>query len=427
MKKIDENFLHFLWKNQQLAGVVLSNCDNSTLNVIDPGIHNSDSGPDFFNAKIEIDNTLWAGNIELHINASDWIRHGHDNDPAYESVILHIVYFNDCIITRKSGEKIPAAVLRFPTLMWDFYKDLKKNKKWIPCQDHLRIIEPVHIAQWTSSLMVQKLQGKTEYLKNNLEDLQSHWDALLSRLIFRSFGVPVNTTPFEILSLTVPYTLLLRNKEMLFTLEAILFGQAGMLDNALSPDIYTENLKHEFSRFSGKLGANRVPVQSWKFMRMRPSSFPSVRIAQLATFIHKLFPFQSYLETFPDKNELFGTLRIKAGDYWNNHFQLGKESCISPKFLGKDFTNLLIINAIVPYLFFYGKMNNSGKYSDYALNLLEGLPAEDNSVLKKWGKFGIYCSNAFESQAILHLFNNYCKHKRCLECQFGNNIILDGI
>jgi hypothetical protein len=424
MKKINEEFLHFLWKNQQLTGVQLTSPGRS-VRVLDPGTHNHDAGPDFFNAKVEIDHTLWAGNVEIHINASDWIRHGHTDDPSYRSVILHVVCFNDCEISRPDGGTIPVAMLRFPGLMWDRYDRLMRSDQWIPCQEKLKDIPPLYVAQWTSSLMVQKLQEKTSLLKKNMDDLQGHWDAILSRLLFRSFGIPVNTTPFEMLSLAVPYTMLLRNKNDLFSLEAILFGQAGMLTIVLSHDKYTEGMVQEYSRFAGRLKHGPIPGHAWKFMRMRPSSFPSLRIAQLAALISQRFPMHRHLETWPGIKELTDLFRIRAGDYWTSHYQLGKESVSSVKIPGREFIRSLIINCIVPYAFFFGKINKKQNFCDYAIGLLEQLPAENNRILKKWNSHGIGSSNAFDSQALLYLYKKYCTEKRCLDCQFGNNVLLD--
>jgi hypothetical protein len=425
MKKIDEEFLQFLWKNQHFTGVLISSLDGESIKVHDPGMQNTDSGPDFFNARIEIDGTLWAGNVELHINASDWIKHKHSKDPAYDSVILHVVYFNDCTISRSNGKTIPTGILRFPHLMWDSYLKLKNNSSWIPCQEYLKHIEPVHFAQWTSSLMIQKLEAKMDSMNIMLSELQSHWDAILTRVLFRSFGLHINTSPFEILSLSIPYSLLLRYKGDVFALESILLGQAGMLDTALPHDAYSESLTQEFARHSGKLRHSRVPYQSWKYMRMRPHAFPSLRIAQLAALINKRFPMHSYIETLPSIREIHRIFNIKAGDYWNDHFQLGKKSTFSQKFLGKGFINMIIINSISPYSFFYGKITKNNRYCDYAIHLLESLAPEDNKILKNWGKFGLNSSSAFESQALLYLYKEYCKCKRCLYCQFGNNVIIN--
>ena len=425
MRKINEEFLHFLWKNQHLTGIRLTSPGNSCIEVLDPGMHNLDAGPDFFNAKVTIDGTTWAGNVELHINASDWIRHGHSSDKGYDSVILHVVCFNDCEITRTTGETIPSVMLRFPSLMWDTYNELRTGGKWIPCQEQLYKTKPIHVAQWTSSLMVEKLQERSGALQKNMEELHGHWDAILSRILFRSFGLPVNTIPFEMLSLMVPYPLLLRNKENLFALEAILFGQSGMLCTTLPHDKYTEGLKQEFTRFSGKLEETTVPSHIWKYMRMRPSSFPSLRIALLAACINRLYPLHQFLEKYPGIDDLNRHFRVRAGDYWNSHYQLGKESGNSPKYMGRDFIKTIIINCIAPYTFFYGKINSREKFCDYAIHLLEQLPPENNTIVTKWGQYGIKCSNAFESQALLFLYKNYCKNRRCLECQFGNHVILE--
>jgi hypothetical protein len=425
MKKINEEFLHFLWKNQQLTGIVLTAASGRKIRVMDPGQHNQDAGPDFFNAKVRIDGTLWAGNVELHINASDWIRHGHSNDRAYDSVILHVVCFNDCEIRRPDGQVVPAAMLRFPTLMWDRYSAMMKSDNRIACANHLQAISPLHVAQWTSSLVVEKLRERASMLQLILKTVNGHWDAMLSAVLFRSFGLPVNTTPFEMLALLVPYPLLLRNKNNLFALEAMLFGKSGMLYTSLPEDKYVEGLHREYSRFAAKLGARSVPSHAWKFMRMRPSSFPSLRIAQLASFIKECYPPHQVVESRPPVQELYNIFRIRAGDYWNNHFRFGKVSGTNPKFLGRQFINNLIINGIVPYCFLFGKMNDKHAFCDYAIQLLEQLPPENNTVLRSWRQYGLQGTNAFESQALLFLHKKYCIEKRCLSCQFGNNVILD--
>ncbi|MDF1570957.1 MAG: DUF2851 family protein [Bacteroidales bacterium] len=426
MRKINEEFLHFLWKNQQLTGVVLTAASGRNIRVLDPGQHNLDAGPDFFNAKVGIDDTLWAGNVELHINASDWIRHGHSADRAYDSVILHVVCFNDCEIRRPDGQVVPTAMLRFPTLMWDRYTAMMNSDNWIACQHLLPEIAPLYVAQWTSSLMVEKLRERATRMQHSLEAVNGHWDAMLSTVLFRSFGLPVNTTPFEMLALLVPYPVMLRNKDNLFALEALLFGKSGMLHTALPEDKYVEGLHLEYNRFTAKLGDQSVPAHAWKFMRMRPSSFPSLRIAQLSSVIRELYPPHQLVESRPSLQELQKRFRIRAGDYWNNHFMFGKVSGNKPKYLGRQFIHALIINGIAPYMFFFGKTNGNQACCDYAIHLLEELPPEHNAILKKWSKFGLDCTNAFDSQALLFLYKNYCREKRCLECQFGNNAILDG-
>lgn len=272
--------------------------------------------------------------------------------------------------------------------------------------------------------MIEKLMDKTCYMEQHMNDLKGHWDAIFSRIIFRSFGIPVNTTPFEILSLLTPYNLILRNKSSIFSLESILFGISGLINTAVARDKYTEGLLIEFRRFKGKLENSTVPSQSWKFMRMRPGSFPTIRLAFLAAFIHEIYPPLSLLKEMPSPEKLHKTLKIKASDYWNTHYQPGKESKPKPKYPGKDFINTLLINGFAPFAFYYGKHTSQEKYCNYAISLLEKIPAENNVILKKWGKFGLHAGNAFQSQALLHLHKKYCVTSRCLECQFGNNLIL---
>ncbi len=426
MKKINEEFLHFLWKNQHLAGVTFHTGNTFDLKVLDPGIYNTDAGPDFFNARVEIDRTIWAGNVELHINASDWLKHGHGEDPAYDSVIMHVVYFNDCVITRPDGQVIPTAILRFPHILWDKYTGLHNDNSWLPCSRDLRNVSSLVRTQWISAMVVEKLEAGTGRIEANFNDLKGHWDAILCRSLLRAFGIPVNTVPFELLSLVLPYIQLLRNKDDLFTLEALLFGQSGMLEKVVPNDIYTEHLKREFSRHCGKFKNGPVPLHLWKFMRMRPSSFPTIRLAFFAALVHNHFPLHEQLEKLPPVSRLRELFRVQAGDYWNTHYTFGKESTPSVKHSGNSFIDLILINSISPYLFFYGQQTKSQRHMDYAIRLLELIPPENNRILKKWGKFGIAGTNAFESQGILHLYKEYCQGRKCLQCQFGNQLIIHG-
>ncbi len=426
MKKITEEFLHFLWKNQSLAGVTLATDSESKIDVLDPGQHNHDSGPDFFNGKVQIDGTIWAGNIELHINASDWLKHGHQDDKSYDSVILHVVYFNDCVITRQNGQIIPVALIKFPSILWEKYNTLLHNDSWIQCQNNFREIPPVLEAQWISRLMIEKLSHKNKILHTYFEKATSHMDDVMNQLLFRCFGLSVNTIPFEMMASVIPYTRLLRTKGNQFQLEALLFGVSGMLHTVLPNDIYMQNLNREYTKYKSTFLEKQVPTQSWKFMRMRPSSFPTIRIAQLASLIHTTYPLTEKLLKTPSLKTLKNMFRVRAGDYWNTHYLFGKESKHSPKFIGQDFFHRIIINGIVPYMFFYGKVTMDQQYSDYAISLLEQVPAEKNEILEKWRKFGLKAHNGLESQGLLYLFKEYCKHKQCLDCQFGNYLILHG-
>ena len=426
MLKITEEFLHFIWKNQSLTGILLESEKGSSIQVLDPGIHNQNSGPDFFNSKISIDGTIWAGNVEIHINASDWMKHGHHNDPAYDSIILHVVYYNDCIITRSNNHPVPTTLLRFPHILWEEYLALMKKENWIACENRICEINPVYQAQWLSRLMVEKLQTRQNSLKPLFTESASHWEDMLNRIVFRCFGMPVNTMPFELIASQIPYTYLLRIKSDIRQLESLLFGVSGMLNKTLPDDKYMEELKLTYAHHQLKLQSSGIHEHLWKFMRMRPSSFPPIRIAQLASFIHNNYPLFELLKTTPSIKKMEESLRVRAGDYWNTHYLFGKESSYKIKYAGKDFFFRLVINGIVPFMFFYGKTIKEDKYCEYAISLLEKLPAEKNAIIKNWTEFGVKAKNAFDSQGLLHLFNNYCKYNRCLTCQFGNYLILHG-
>jgi hypothetical protein len=426
MKKITEDFLHFLWMNQHLAGITLLDETGLHVEVIHPGEHNHDAGPDFFNARISIGGTTWAGNVEIHVNASDWIRHGHQHDDAYNSVILHVVYYNDCVITSGGDRVIPAVTLRFPRLLWENYELFMKRNTWISCSDRLRELSALDVAHWTSRLMVEKLTGRCNAITEKSTGTMNHRDAILHSEICRCFGLPVNSFPFEMLAKAAPLNSLMRHKGSQFSLEALLLGKAGMLSTALPEDRYFESLRHEYLRIGPRIDTQEIDPHLWKYSRMRPSSFPSLRIAQLAALIHHSYPLMEHLEPMPRLDQLRELLRVRAGDYWNTHVVPGKCASKKSRYTGNDFIDRIIINGIIPFLFYLSRSSGSDAFRDYSTGLLEEIPAESNAIIKKWTTFGLQSANAFESQALLYLYRNYCRQKKCLSCQFGNTFIIHG-
>lgn len=426
MQSFNEAFLHFLWKNQELKGVEIIPVNGISLEVIHPGETNPDAGPDFFNAQVRLDGTLWAGNVEIHINASDWLKHGHTGDSSYDSVILHVVYYHDCDITRSGNEIIPAALIRFVPGLLTRYHRMLDSASWLPCDGEIRSVPPVIRTQTLSSLLVEKWEKRCSEMQTQRSELNNHWEALLHRQVCRGFGVPVNTVPFEMLATLIPVNELIRIKTDLFSLEAMLFGQAGMLDTIIPEDIYMESLVREYRRIGNRLDNNRVPSYIWKSMRMRPSSFPTIRIAQLAAFIQQSYPLMRWLKKRPTLEEWTALCRVRCSDYWNNHYRFGKPSGFQPKKMGIRFIQGFLVNTIAPFSFYFGKQMGEKEYTDYAIALMEDLPPEKNSVTDRWRKNGLNAENAFESQSILYLYKQYCKAKRCLECQIGNYVILHG-
>ncbi|MFZ5940028.1 MAG: DUF2851 family protein [Bacteroidota bacterium] len=423
MNRIPEDFLQYIWRYRLMDEKQLALADGTPVRIVDQGTLNRDSGPDFFNARIIIGNTTWAGNVEVHVHASDWLRHNHQEDEAYNSVILHAVRFNDCQITRKDGEQVPTVVIRFHPRLLEKYQGWLTSARWVPCQDEVHKIHPVHLRQWLTSLEVERLAARTSPLKEQLDKSGGDWDQLLHHLLAHCFGLPLNSLPFSLLSDSVRINTLLPLRNDPFALEALLFGKAGFLDSLLPEDPYMAGLVGEYNRLRQRHSGQPVPQHLWKFMRLRPSSFPTVRIAQFASLIHEHYPLTGKIKDCSSVKELMALFRVRAGDYWNTRYRFGKEASYQPKYTGRDFTGTLIINAIAPFLFLYGKARGEEKYSDRALALLEELPAEKNALIKKWITFGIVPDNAFESQALLQLHQQYCLRKDCLSCRIGIKLI----
>ena len=423
MKHIPEKLLHFIWKNQLFERKGLKTTSGETIVIEHPGEHHSDAGPDFFNARIRIDKTHWAGNIEIHVNASDGIKHGHQKDKAYDNVILHVVHFYDCEITDSCNNIIPALVLPCPDKLINTYEDLISSEKWIACQDQIQSIPPVYINQWISSLMIERLHEKHLRMKAILDKTKNDWEQMLFVALLSCFGIPLNQLPFEMLAASVDIRNILRIKEDLFKTEAMLFGAAGFLTANLPSDYYSESLLKEYRALKLRIDKEEIPYHLWKFLRLRPGSFPSLRLALLASLIHFKFPLTEAIAKVKTKKDLYNILRTRASDYWNTHYLFGKTSPSRIKYTGKTFLDILIINAIIPYLFTLGKLRDHADKIELAIKILEEVSVEKNETIKNWRKFGVNAKNAFESQALIQLYNMYCKQRRCLNCQIGIKII----
>ncbi|MBN1133144.1 MAG: DUF2851 family protein [Bacteroidales bacterium] len=423
MKHIPEKLLHVIWKNQLYDPENLQTTHGEKLEVIHPGESHADAGPDFFNARIRINDTSWAGNVEIHVNASDWIRHGHQNDRAYDNVILHVVRYNDCEITDRHDSVIPVLVLPCPDKLLNSYRQLVSSEKWISCEDRIGSLEPVYLHQWLSALTTERLHDKYLRMKSVLNRTQNDWEQMLFIFLASCFGIPLNQLPFEMLAGALDIREVMRIRENLFRTEALLFGTAGFLTANLPSDYYTESLLKEYGTLKTTRKTDEVPFHLWKFLRLRPGAFPSVRLALLASLIHLKFPLADATGQIRSKNDLYDLLRVRAGDYWNTHYVPGKISPPRIKYTGNTFIDILIINAIVPYLFTLGKMRNLPEKTELAIYILEEVKKENNDIIKKWSEFGINAENAFESQALIQLYQNYCSQKRCLDCQIGIRLI----
>ena len=419
-----EELLHYIWENRLYHTERLNTTAGEQLVIIDPGKRNSNAGPDFFNAKVKIGDTVWAGNVEIHCKGSDWNKHKHQRDKAYDNVVLHVVEEADEDISRTNGEKIPTLILDYPKHLAENYRHLLDAKTWIPCEDRFHRIDPIVLQLGFNRLMIERLEYKTEEIVSRLEQNNNDWNETFYQMLARMFGFKVNAMPFELLAKSLPVGILSKHRNNLFQLEALLFGNAGLLNRQLLGDDYFLQLREEYSFLYKKYKLKPIEGHLWKFLRLRPVNFPTVRIAQLAALIQgKEALFSKILEA-KNIEAVLQLFKVKASDYWNTHYNFNKSSKReTEKVLGYTSSQILIINVVVPFLFVFGDKQNLQHLKNRALEFLEKLPAENNSIVKKWSDLGIKARSSFESQALLQLKNRYCDQKKCLNCQIGVKLV----
>lgn len=419
-----EEFLHFVWKNKLFNTSDLITTSGEALKIIKSGEHNSNAGPDFFNSRINISGTVWAGNVEIHIKASDWHRHSHQHDPAYDNVILHVVYEADQDVKRKDGEVIPTLELR-PLIKKEIftnYLELKNAAETISCKKEIPAIDEFYLKTWQGRLMVERLEQKSSAIIAILERNKNNWEESFYQVLARNFGFKVNAEPFEMLARSLPVSVLAKYKDNLFQIEALLFGQAGFLADFFEED-YPRKLQNEYRYMQKKHGLVLLEKHVWKFLRLRPMNFPTVRLAQLAALIYKSSALFSKVINATHSKEIFEYFTIEASDFWNTHYTLFEKSPVRKKGFGKDSMENVVINTVVPFLFVYGKYKGDDNLIERAISYLEDLKKETNSVVRQWEEAGIKISSAFTSQAMIQLKNNYCNHQKCLSCSIGNKIL----
>lgn len=421
-----EDFLHYLWQWRLFDGTNLMTTDGQTLRILHPGTHNAhDAGPDFSQARIRIGDTLWAGHVELHKRSSDWLAHGHDQDPAYQTVILHVVYENDVPIRRPSGAPIPTLVLRtrIASRHIQRYAQLLGSRQWIPCESQLSIREVRGCADWLEYLAKERLAYKAMEVEQLLEQTRHHWEESFYYSLARGFGLPQNAAAFESLARSLPLKVLIQNKHNLLDLEALLLGQSGLLQLETAPDAYTQQLQQSYQYLAHKYQLQPMPVAAWRRGGMRPAHFPTLRIAQFAALIHQSKHLLTTLLQTTDAKAMQQVLAVEASPYWSTHYRLGRITQARKKKLGKRTIQSLLINTVAPFLVAYGRYKATPVYGQNALALLRALPAEQNSMLEKWRDLGIKTANALDTQALLQLKKYYCTTRRCLECRFGHHVL----
>jgi len=421
-----EDFLHYVWKFRLFDRLNLQTTDGEDLEIYSAGIHNSDAGPDFHNARVKIGGTVWAGNVELHLSSSDWEKHGHSADNAYDNIILHVVYSDDKPLILTNGRRIPTLELknRVPDDLYNRYHNLVfGNQAIIPCEASIGSVDGLTMHNWLTRVLVERLERRSAAIISAINLNRGDWEETFYQFLAANFGFKTNALPFELLAKSLPQITLAKHKNNAMQIEALIFGQAGFLEGAVTDD-YPRNLKTEYVFLQKKYGLKPLEVHLWKFMRLRPQNFPTVRLAQFAALVvnsNHLFSKVLEIKEVKGLRNLFADITVNP--YWENHYRFDAESVAASKNLGKSSIDVLLLNTLALFLFSYGKFNQVQYYINRSLQLLENLPPENNKVVADFSTLGVKIKTAFESQALLELKNNYCSYKKCLECGVGNKIL----
>lgn len=420
-----EDLLYFMWRHNKLPTKRLCTTNNETVAIIAAGTQNWHAGPDFFNAKVEIDGQLWAGNVEMHLRSSDWYVHHHETDENYDNVILHVVWEDDIAVFRKDGSRIPTLELKqfVPGKLLRKYRDLLQDSKptFINCEKELRHFDPFLIESWLHRLYVERLENKSKLIYDLLDKSQNDWEGVLFILLAKNFGSKVNGPFFLDRATQLDFSIIRKLSNDLHQLESLLFGHFGLLDENDCTDTYYLNLKKEYDYLSKKydLPDNRTKPG---FFGLRPHNFPTLRISQLANLYNGTQSIFSKIMEKRTLDDLYPIFEVGANPYWDDHFTFGKVSRKSRKKLSKKFIDLLVINTIVPLQFCYAK--HLGKdWNEDLLYLVSQVGKEKNSILENFERWGSKTENALESQAKLELYTNYCTQNKCLQCAFGANLL----
>jgi hypothetical protein len=419
-----EKFLQYLWQHRLFDTQNLTTDEGEAVEIINTGKANTDAGADFFNAKLKIGGTLWAGNVEIHLRSSDWHRHKHDTNKAYDSVILQAVETIDCPVFRSSGEKIPQICMKIPTAMQQRYDELSQQKPAVRCTGHLTQLDALFVHSFLDNLLTERLLQKSEAIFALLQESKNDWEEAFYITLARNFGFGTNSDAFERLAKSLPQTSLGKHKDNLMQLEALLFGQAGLLEYPV--DEYSITLKKEYDFLRSKFNLSPLDSSLWKLLRLRPVNFPHIRLAQFAALAHRSSKLFSKIIENPKIKQLHELFAAEPSDYWETHYLFGTKSVKRSKRLGRTAINTILINTVAPFLFCYGKIKQKSNYQDAALNLLKQLPPEKNAIVEEWAAAGIKASSAFDTQALLQLRKSYCDDKKCIYCRIGHRVLTIG-
>lgn len=423
-----EQLLHYVWKHKLFPLVELKTTDGKPVEVIDPGLHNHNSGPDFFNAKVKINQTLWVGNVEIHDKSSDWFLHGHDKDQAYDNVVLHVTGKSDVEVMNTAGQYIPQMVLEVPSTIRENYEELLRTDQYPPCYQIIPDLTTLNIHAWMAALQTERLEQKTEAIIRRVKRMNGSWENAYFLTLARNYGFGINGDTFEEWATHIPFSAIAHHRDKLFQIEAVFMGQAGLLDINAIPERYQQEalnegyyakLRNEYLYLAHKFSLCPMDYKRWKFLRLRPQNFPHIRLSQLANLYYERKTGLSQLVECKDLFSLQSLLSTKVTPYWETHYTFGSISDLNEKNLSPFSMNLLMINTCIPMLFAYGRHSAKEALCNRAFDFLEQLKAENNYIIRLWKECGLTVKNAGDSQALIQLKKEYCDKKECLRCRIG--------
>ncbi|WKL47688.1 DUF2851 family protein [Flavobacterium pectinovorum] len=418
-----EDFLHYLWKFKKFETLNLITTQKEQITIIKTGDYLELSGPDFFNAQIIIGKQKWAGNVEIHLKSSDWYIHGHEKDTAYENVILHVVWEHDTEIFGKNNREIPVLVLKeyVSSETVNNYQSLMSPKSWISCEKQIAQIDDFVFKNWQERLFFERLERKSKFIYDLLEETNQDWEAVLFCLLAKNFGLNTNGNAFLQIAKKLPFSIIRKESFEVENLEALLLGTSGLLD-AEKEDVYFKDLKIRYFYLLYKYQLDKAYTDPVEFFKHRPDNFPTIRLSQLASLYHKHQNLFSKIIALKSVKSIYELLNVSASLYWQNHYQFDKESPKKSKPLSKSFIDLLIINTIIPIQFAYSNIMGES-FSEDLIALLNEVSPEKNSIIEKFESFGISSKNAFDTQTLIQLKNEYCNQKACLRCAVGMELL----
>ena len=418
-----ESLLQYIWQHRLWLSEDMVTNDGRRIRVIDPGLLNTDSGPDFFNAKVEINGHLWVGNVEIHVRASDWKRHHHDEDPAYDNVVLHVVEKDDAPVTRINGELIPQVVLQVSPRFNECYDRLVNAQVELPCAARLKEVPPLTVTEWIEALAFERLHGKVDRVRELYDRYNGSWEDVCYVMLARTLGFGINNDPFERLARATPLRLLHKHSDSILQVEALLFGQAGLLSGAHSEEPYCRQLMREYAFLANKFSLRPIEGSAWRLFRSRPQNFPYRRIALLAQFIQGGFSLMNDILNARDTKALRQLFDLELSGYWTTHYSFGKSSPGAGRALSGSSIDIVLINTVAPLYYARGEMTDDYGLTDRAIALLEDIRPEHNSIVAMFRHAGIRCDDALTSQALIQLRRNYCETRKCIYCRLGHRLL----